>query len=74
MKDLRYFQINTGYFTSDNEPGRVENVTHNTSGRKAMSRFTFQCIVGCIFYSTGPIITREIPYIYRVFSKLKRSF
>jgi hypothetical protein len=25
-----------------------------------MSRFTFQCIVGCIFYSGGLIIIREI--------------
>jgi hypothetical protein len=24
------FYINTGYFTSDNEPGRIENATHNT--------------------------------------------
>jgi hypothetical protein len=25
----------TGYFTSDNEPGGIENATHNTSGEKA---------------------------------------
>jgi hypothetical protein len=25
----------TGYFTSDNEPGGIENVTHNISGGKA---------------------------------------
>jgi hypothetical protein len=25
----------TGYFTSDNEPGGIENATHNTSGGKA---------------------------------------
>jgi hypothetical protein len=24
----------TGYFTSDNEPGRIENATHNTLERK----------------------------------------
>jgi L-cystine uptake protein TcyP (sodium:dicarboxylate symporter family) len=29
-----------------------------------MSRFTFQCIVGCIFYFAGLIITREIPCMY----------
>jgi hypothetical protein len=30
----------------------------------SMSRFTFQCIVGCIFYFAGLIITREIPCKY----------
>jgi hypothetical protein len=25
----------TGYFTSDNEPGGIENATHNTSGGNA---------------------------------------
>jgi hypothetical protein len=25
----------TGYFTSDNDPGGIENATHNTSGGKA---------------------------------------
>jgi hypothetical protein len=25
----------TGYFTSDNESGEIENATHNTSGGKA---------------------------------------
>jgi hypothetical protein len=25
----------TGYFTSDNEPGGIENATYNTSGGKA---------------------------------------
>jgi hypothetical protein len=27
-------KLNTGYFTSDNEPGGIENATHNTSGGK----------------------------------------
>jgi hypothetical protein len=27
--------INSGYFTSDNEPGGIENATHSTSGGKA---------------------------------------
>jgi hypothetical protein len=34
-----YFQdfkiLHTEYFTSGNEPGGIENATHNTSGRKA---------------------------------------
>jgi hypothetical protein len=25
----------TGYFTTDNEPGGIENATHNTSGGRA---------------------------------------
>jgi hypothetical protein len=29
------FQNIQGYFTSDNEPGGIENATHNTSGGKA---------------------------------------
>jgi hypothetical protein len=65
----------TGYFTRDNEPGGIENATHNTSGGKVgylhiiyrlHVRCTFQCIVGCIFYSAGLIITREIPCILGV--------
>jgi hypothetical protein len=27
---LTNYRYNTGYFTSDNEPGGIENATHNT--------------------------------------------
>jgi hypothetical protein len=33
MSDITF--SNTGYFTSDNEPGRIKNATHNTKGGKA---------------------------------------
>jgi hypothetical protein len=37
------------------------------------SRFTFQCIVGCIFYPAGLIITREY-HIHVVFQVLKKVY
>jgi hypothetical protein len=53
---------NTGYFTSDNEPGGIENATHNTLKRKPGH--------GGDKYPAFPpelIITREIPCIKEFF-------
>jgi hypothetical protein len=73
-----YFQdfkiLHTEYFKSGNEPGGIENATHNTSGRKVgylslpcpglyVCLYVFICIVGWTFYSAGLIITREIACI-----------
>jgi hypothetical protein len=35
LQNYYLIKLNTGYFTSDNEPGGIENATHNTSGGKA---------------------------------------
>jgi hypothetical protein len=60
---------------SDNEPGGIENATHNTPGGKAgylsPSCPGCQCIAGCIFYSAGLIITREIPCILMSLCQIK---
>jgi hypothetical protein len=43
---------------------KIKNATNNTFSKKAghfnlSSQFFRKCSVGCIFYSVGPIITRE---------------
>jgi hypothetical protein len=48
----------------DNKPGGIENATHNTSGEKSgYFPLHVQCIVGCILYSAGLIITREYLHV-----------
>jgi hypothetical protein len=59
------FALYTGYFTSDNEPHKNKNATHNTFLIKAgyfnfSSQLFRKCSVGYIFNFVGLIITREV--------------
>jgi hypothetical protein len=68
--------ILTGYFTSDNEPGKIENATHNTlerkSGHGGDEYPAFPPDVLLVAFSIPPgsfIITRKIP-LYQKSKKL----
>jgi hypothetical protein len=45
-----YFKqtLYTGYFTSDNDPDRIENATHNTFAKLTWTISTLECVAGCI--------------------------
>jgi hypothetical protein len=50
----------TGYFTSDNEFGGIENATHNTLERKPEQYSAFPPVVLWVAFLIHSLITREL--------------